>query len=36
MGDFSADYNPTEIYSNSEASELEDLIIDNTNLPSKQ
>ena len=36
MGDFSADYDPAEIYSNSEAFKSENLLIDNANLPSKK
>ena len=35
MGDFSANYNPTEIYSDFEAFELENITIDNANLLSK-
>ena len=35
IGDFSANYDLAEIYSNFEASELEDLTINNANLPSK-
>ena len=36
MREFSANYDPAEIYSNFEASESEDLTIDNANLLSKQ
>ena len=34
--DFNTNYNSAEIYSNSKASESENLTIDNANLPSKQ
>ena len=36
IGDFSTNYDPAEICSNSEASESEDLISDNADLPSEQ
>ena len=36
MGDFSANYDPAEIYSNFEAFKSEDLTINNANLPSEQ